>query len=50
MIEPTDVNSSYSCTKYWAIDLDTPNGLTLEKKLLPEYLKDLGYSTHLIGK
>ena len=27
-----------------------PTGLTLEKKLLPEYLKDLGYKTHLVGK
>ncbi|XP_076040498.1 arylsulfatase B-like [Oratosquilla oratoria] len=27
-----------------------PTGLTLEKTLLPERLKDLGYATHLVGK
>ena len=25
-------------------------GLTLEQKLFPEYLKDMGYRTHIIGK
>lgn len=27
-----------------------PAGLPLKHKLLPEYLNDLGYETHLIGK
>lgn len=29
---------------------DEPWGLGLEEKLLPEYFKDVGYKTHLVGK
>jgi arylsulfatase B len=29
---------------------DEPFGLGLEQKLMPEYFKEAGYSTHLVGK
>ena len=28
----------------------TPQGMSLEEKILPEYLKEVGYETHAVGK
>ncbi|CAN7943622.1 unnamed protein product, partial [Ixodes hexagonus] len=36
--------------QHWVIRSPEPWGLPLELKLMPEHLKDLGYSTHLVGK
>lgn len=32
------------------IESDQPWGLPLDKKLLPEHFRDVGYSTYLVGK
>ena len=34
----------------WVIYPTTPTGLTLNRTLLPEALRTLGYDTHLVGK
>jgi arylsulfatase B len=34
----------------YVIVSDEPWGLGVEEKLMPEYFKDAGYATHLVGK
>ena len=33
-----------------AISKENPVGMDLEEKLLPEYLREVGYESHLVGK
>ena len=36
--------------QYHVIMVEDVYGLPLKEKLLPQYLKELGYKTHLVGK
>lgn len=36
--------------QHFVIDQDNPFGLGLEQKIFPEFFKEAGYSTHLVGK
>jgi arylsulfatase B len=36
--------------QHFVIDVDEPWGLSTDEKLLPQYFKEAGYATHLIGK
>ncbi len=40
----------YNNVQRFVLKSTSLTGLTVERKLMPEYLKDLGYSTHIIGK
>lgn len=35
---------------HYVLDADQPFGLPLNRKLLPEHFRDVGYSTYLVGK
>lgn len=36
--------------QHYVIGTDRPYGLGLNEKLMPQYLKEAGYDTHMIGK
>lgn len=42
--------SSFEGMQNYAILPAEPRGLPLNLKLMPEYFRDLGYETHMIGK
>ena len=43
-------NLHYPGMQSGTIDSASPWGLSLKEKLLPQYLKEMGYETHAIGK
>ncbi|CAG2123366.1 unnamed protein product, partial [Medioppia subpectinata] len=46
----TGIHPIHSGTQHFVLFGASPWGLPLRYKLLPQYLKDRGYSTHAIGK
>ena len=36
--------------QHGVIKPEEPYGVSLDEKLLPQYLKEMGYATHLVGK
>ncbi len=44
------VQLQHSISKFWVLGQSSLGGLSLEYKLLPQYLKEVGYGTHLVGK
>lgn len=37
-------------TNYWVIDIDEPWALPGDRKIMPEYFQESGYSTYMVGK
>jgi len=49
-IENPFITLFYSGVQHGVFHNKQPSGLPENEKILPEYLKDLGYSTHAVGK
>ncbi|XP_053690315.1 arylsulfatase B-like [Sabethes cyaneus] len=46
----TGRNSINTGMQHYVIDTDEPWGLGLDQKIMPQYFKEAGYKTHLVGK
>ena len=36
--------------QHGVIKPEEPYGVSLDEKILPQYLKEMGYATHMVGK